>query len=226
MNRAIPTTDRECRFTPGLIPKHRGQVIGAAHCENRKERLFPLPENDGTPANDAQAAFVRGSFHAAALFFGRDRKDAGEQPTPIQMSGSDTAVIGDIPPHLETAGDFLRMIAFNSGAEREVRRTSKDKIEPFVVGKDFRIAKITPPDLVPVQKAVVLSGLSRQLNALFLGFDRHKVRARQAPGRDHSDGSDAASQVEYFGRAWGPGGPVPCDQEIVGGKPVPVLELE
>src|SRR4030095_1551633 len=59
-----------------------------------------------------------------------------------------------------------------------------------------------------------------------LDFDGDKSCARHSPRGNHPHCSDAAAEVQRCLRRGTPGRAVPCGEDVVGGKAVPVPQLE
>src|SRR6185503_13147400 len=108
-------------------------------------------------------------------------KDTCEQAAWRQMRRSNPAVVADIAAQLEPARHLLRVVAFDAGTQREVRRAAEHEVEPLVRADRRGRAEVAVPDLVTGREPVVGRRLTRQPNALVLRLDGHEARARQPP---------------------------------------------
>ena len=76
------------------------------------------------------------------------------------MTGSGRTVVPNIPTQFEAAGDFLGMLARDSGAWRKIGWASKDEIESFLCSKHGRIPEIALPNIVASLQTIVACGAS------------------------------------------------------------------
>ena len=142
------------------------------------------------------------------------------------MRGGGLAIIRNVAAQFKTAGDFLRMVAFNAGADRKIRRTAKDEVEFFVGAKHRGVSKIAVADFITIFESIVAGGFSGELDALVLRLDGYKARAGQPPRGNHSHRTNAAAQVQRGARGGTPGSAIPCGQNVIRGKTMAVAELK
>ena len=138
------------------------------------------------------------------MFGGIDWEDAGEGAPVGEVGYGGLAVVGDGSADFEAAGDFLRMVALDAGAEWKVGRAAEDEVEAFVRLQDFRITDVSFPDIEAISETVPFHRFLRELDTFALGLDGYDGHVRQSPGGDHSDGADPAAEVEDVSRARAP----------------------
>lgn len=106
------------------------------------------------------------------------------------------AVVGNISPHFETAGDFLRVIALHPRAQWKVRRTAKNEIKLLIIAHDVDIAKIAQADVEAILNPVPFGRFFCEDNAFRLCLDRDKSSRGQSPCGDCRNGSNAAAEIQ------------------------------
>jgi hypothetical protein len=111
------------------------------------------------------------------------------------VRGSFQAVIFDAASSLESAGDFLGVIALYAGSQRKIRRATEHQVKLFVGGNNGVPSEITEPYVKAIFEPVVAGGFAGQRDTGLLGFNGDEFCACQTPSRDHGHASDAASEV-------------------------------
>lgn len=226
MHRAVPRANNQGRFRPRLPAHSLGQIRGAHHSEQAEQRSLAFAQRHRPASDNRQSGRRRATFDSFFLFVWRDGKHAREKAAMRQMPRRDGAIIRDVTTNLEPAGDLLRVVAFNSGAQREIRRTAEHQVEPFVRPNRSRIPEIALPNLVSLFQSVPCRGLSGESNTFRLRLDRNELRSQQPPRGNHPDGSDPAAQIEHRSRRGTPTGAEPGRHHVIRRKAVSIPELE
>jgi hypothetical protein len=129
MHPAIGGANDERWLDPGCFAHRLRHIELAHHREQPDQRGLSLFEYHGPAPHDGELSPARRSLDALNLFFG---KHAGEEAAGGQMPGGNHGVVRDVPPHLEPAGDLLRMVAVDSGVQWKVWRAAQHEIESLV----------------------------------------------------------------------------------------------
>ena len=180
-----------------------GEVGFAHHEEEAEKRGLAFAEYDGSLAKDDEVGLFGGGGDALGLFFRIEGEDAGEGTAGLEVGGGGFAVVVDVAADFETAGDFLGMVAFDAGAEREVGRAAEDEVEFFLGLEGSGFAEVAFADVEAIIEAVSADGFFCQCDAFFPGFDGDDAGTGETPGRDHGDGADPAPPRSRMLRAMG-----------------------
>jgi len=184
MDGAVSGANDQGRLDPRSLTHARWQISCAHHQEKSDQRRLTFAKDDGTTPDDGGICGASSNIDARTLVF---REDTREYTTCGKVRDGDTCVVGDIAAQLEAARYFLWMVAFDSGAEREVRWAAEHEIEGLTRAERVGIPEVCSSNFVSRLDSVVRRRLARQSNAVFLRFDGDERRARQTPGRDHAD---------------------------------------
>ena len=217
--------DDEGWFLPGLAAEPGGEIVSQHHSKEGDEWGVSLAELDGAFANDDEACGV-GSGSDAGELLGFVGKDAGEESAGSEMACCGEAVVGDAAAQFETAGKFLGMFTDDASLDRPIRWAAGDEVKFLIIGEQGWIAEVSVPDLITVGQSIGEGGSLCEGDAFLLCLHGDKLRARTTPGTDHADGADATAEVQSSANGGCPGGAIPGGENIIGGKPVSVLQLE
>src|SRR5215468_2929452 len=114
-----------------------GRSAMSHHGEKRDWRRLRFTKDNRPSANDGQCRISGGAFDPSPFGGGKHTR---QQATRREAPGGHTCVITNVALRLETAGDLLRVIAFNAAAERKIRRAAENEIEILTDGEGVRRA--------------------------------------------------------------------------------------
>ena len=157
MDLTFSSADGERGFRPGLSPHPFWKIAGSHQPEEPDQCGFAFPENDRTSSDHSQPSRRRAREDPLGLI-GRIWKDESHETAGGEMTGSGRTVVLNVPTQLEATGDFLGMLAGESGAWRKIGWASQYQIKAFLRSKYGRIPQIAFPNVVASFQTVVASG--------------------------------------------------------------------
>lgn len=217
--------DDEGWFLPGLSAEGFGEIVSLHHSKEGDERGVSLAEEDGAFANDDEACGVSSGSDAGELL-GFVGKDAGEESPWSEMPCCGEAVVGDAAAQFKAAGKFLGMFTDDASLDRPIGWAAGDEIKFLILAQHAGIAEVPVAHLISVRQSIGDGGSLCEGDTFLLCLHGDKPRARTTPGTDHADGADATAEVQSSANGGCPGGAIPRRQNIIGGKPVAVFQLE
>ena len=217
--------DNQRGFIPCLAPKPRRQVFRTHHGKNGNQGFIPLSENDRTLSHDDQSRLTRTLLHPLQLMR-RMREHTGKQSSRGQMFRRRLAIIHHTPPHLKSAGPFLRMFTHDAIRLRPIRRTPRDEVKGLLLPDHPRLTKVPLTDLIPIHQSIGQRRVAGQGHALRLGLHGHKLSARTTPRTDHAHRPNATPQIQPRFHRRRPRRPIPRRQRIIRGKAMSMLQLQ
>ena len=127
VDRAVRGANDERRLDPACDrARGSGRSVARIIRNSPTSGGSPSLNTTGRRRTIAGVSRARGRLEPRALLLG---KDAGEHAARREMARGDARVVGDVAAQLEAARDLLRMVAFDPGAERKVRRAAEHQVE-------------------------------------------------------------------------------------------------
>src|SRR6188768_3806204 len=152
LDRAVSCANDEWGLDPRAPANNLWQIGCAHHQEESDHRRFAFAEHNRAAPDESRICCSRSSLEAGALVLG---KDTGEDSTTGEVCDSHARVVCDVTAQFEATRHLLRMVSFDSGAGREVRRAAEHEVEGFARTECGGITKVRATNLVPGFKSVV-----------------------------------------------------------------------